>query len=128
VVVPPAPPGLVDAARVARGKAVYELLECNTCHGATGRGDGPSAARLAPDTWGNPQKPFNFTKGKLKSGGAPEDVYRTFMTGLNGTAMPSYYDILSEPDGENVFEGDGWALVAYVLSLRDGGAAPAEER
>jgi len=40
------------------------------------------------------------------------------MTGLNGTAMPSYYDILSEPDGEYIFHGDAWALVAYVLSLR----------
>jgi mono/diheme cytochrome c family protein len=126
--VPPTPSGLTDAARVARGAAVYELLECGTCHGASGRGDGPSAAKLPPDTWGNPQKPFNFTKGKLKSGGAPADVYRTFMTGLNGTAMPSYYDILSEPDGEYVFDGDGWALVAYVLSLRESGAPPAEGR
>ncbi len=125
---PPVPAGLMDSARVARGAEVYELLECGTCHGATGRGDGESAAKLPPDTWGNPQKPFNFTKGKLKSGGAPEDVYRTFMTGLNGTAMPSYQDILSEPDGEYVFEGDGWALVAYVLSLRESGASPAEDR
>ena len=41
------------------------------------------------DAWGNPQHPFDFTKGRLKSGAAPEDVYRTFMTGLNGTAMLS---------------------------------------
>ena len=113
------------ATRVTRGAAVYELLECGTCHGDRGMGDGPSAAKLPPDTWGNPQKPFNFTKGALKSGGAPHDVYRTFMTGLNGTAMPSYQDILSEPDGEYVLEGDAWALVAYVLSLRD---HPAEDR
>ena len=61
---------------------------------------------------------INFTKGKLKGGGAPEDVYRTFMTGLNGTAMPSFYDIFAEPDGESLFEGDAWHLVSYVLSLR----------
>jgi len=126
--VPPAPRDLGDAARIARGAAVYELLECGTCHGASGRGDGPSAAKLPPDTWGHHQKPFNFTKGKLKSGGAPADVYRTFMTGLNGTAMPSYYDILSEPDGEYIFDGDGWALVAYVLSLREHDKQPAEGR
>jgi cytochrome c oxidase cbb3-type subunit 2 len=105
---------------VARGQAVYELLECGTCHGAEGRGDGPSAHSLGADAWGNPQKPFNFTKGALKSGGAPQDVYRTFMTGLNGTAMPSYHDILAEPDGEYILNGDAWALVAYVLSLRTG--------
>jgi mono/diheme cytochrome c family protein len=125
---PPTPTDLADPDRIARGAAVYQLLECSTCHGATGHGDGPSAANLPPDTWGHPQKPFNFTKGALKSGGAPVDVYRTFMTGLNGTAMPSYYDILSEPDGEYVKEGDAWALVAFVLSLRAHGVPAAEER
>jgi mono/diheme cytochrome c family protein len=128
IAIPPAPPGLMDATRVSRGRAVYELLECGTCHGERGTGDGPSAATLPPDAWGNPQKPFNFTKGALKSGGAPEDVYRTFMTGLNGTAMPSYHDILAEPDGEYVLEGDAWTLVAYVLSLRADGTARPEDR
>jgi cytochrome c oxidase cbb3-type subunit 2 len=118
IVVPSAPADLTAPATVARGQTVYELLECGTCHGAVGRGDGPSAHSLEADAWGNPQKPFNFTKGALKSGGAPQDVYRTFMTGLNGTAMPSYYDILAEPDGEYILDGDAWALVAYVLSLR----------
>ena len=81
-----------------------------------------SAKSLPPDAWGHPQKPFNFTKGKLKGGGAPADVYRTFMTGLNGTAMPSFYDIFAEPDGEYIKPGDDWNLVAYVRSLRTKGA------
>jgi len=81
-------------------------------------GDGPSARTLPADTWGNPQKPFNFTKGRLKSGAEPQDVYRTFMTGLNGTAMPSYEDIFASPDGENIKDGDAWNLVSFVLSLR----------
>ena len=119
IFVPEPPPDLESAAYVARGRVVYEALECGTCHGDGGRGDGPSAGQLEPDTWGNPQKPFNFTKGELKSGGAPSDVYRTFMTGLNGTAMPSYYDIFAAPDGEFIQEGDAWNLVAYVLSLRE---------
>ena len=46
------------------------------------------------------------------------------MTGLNGTAMPSYADIFAEPDGENIKEGDAWNLVAYIVSLRTP-AAPA---
>lgn len=116
--IPPPPADLESPERIARGQVVYETLECGTCHGPEGRGDGPSAKTLPPDAWGNPQKPFNFTKGKLKSGGAPEDVYRTFMTGLNGTAMPSYYDIFAEPDGEYIQPGDGWNLVAFVRSLR----------
>jgi cytochrome c oxidase cbb3-type subunit 2 len=120
--VPPPPPTLGSTASVARGRALYEMLECTACHGTSGRGDGPSARTLPPDTWNNPQKPFNFTKGALKSGPNPGDVYRTFMTGLNGTAMPSYADIFAEPDGENIREGDAWNLVSYVLSLR----APAD--
>ena len=118
VPIPPRPATVGAPESIARGRTVFELLECATCHGAQGQGDGPSAKTLAPDTWGNPQKPFNFTKGRLKSGAAPEDVYRTFMTGLDGTAMPSYEDVFAAPDGESLFEGDAWHLVSYVLSLR----------
>jgi cytochrome c oxidase cbb3-type subunit 2 len=116
--VPAAPPSVGSAESVARGRELYQLLECSACHGSGGRGDGPSAASLEPDAWGNPQKPFDFTKGRLKSGPTREDIYRTFMTGLNGTAMPSFYDIFAEPDGENIREGDAWHLVSYILSLR----------
>ncbi len=115
----PEPPATLGSAESAvRGKQLYTLLECTACHGETGKGDGPSAPTLDPDAWGNKQKPFDFTKGRLKSGPTPKDVYRTFMTGVGGTAMPSYADIFGEPDGENIKEGDAWNLVSYVLSLR----------
>ena len=39
------------------------------------------------------------------------------MTGVSGTAMPSYADIFSDPDGENIKVGDAWNLVSYILSL-----------
>jgi cytochrome c oxidase cbb3-type subunit 2 len=118
VFIPQPPPTLGSAEAVARGRELYELLECAACHGAGGRGDGPSATTMEPDAWGNKQRPFDFTKGRLKSGAAPEDVYRTFMTGLNGTAMPSYYEIFAEPDGDAIRAGDAWNLVSYILSLR----------
>lgn len=125
----PAPPATLGSPQsIARGRELYEMLECGRCHGDTGHGDGPSAATLTPDSWGNPQKPFDFTKGALKSGAAPEDVYRTFMTGLNGTAMPSFADVFEEPDGESIHAGDAWNLVSYIMSLRrapvTAGAAP----
>jgi mono/diheme cytochrome c family protein len=122
----PAPPATLGSPEsVARGRQLYEMLECGRCHGDAGHGDGPSAATLAPDSWGNPQKPFDFTKGALKSGAAPEDVYRTFMTGLNGTAMPSYGDVFDEPDGDSIKPGDAWNLVSYILSLRAPSRKPA---
>jgi cytochrome c oxidase cbb3-type subunit 2 len=94
------------------------MLGCRACHGESGRGDGPSAQTLAPDAWGNPQKPFDFTSGRLKSGPTPQDVYRTFMVGVGGTAMPAFGDVFANPDGETFRAGDAWHLVSYILSLR----------
>lgn len=119
IYLPAEPDFLGSAASVARGEQLYDMLDCGRCHGAGGQGDGPSAKTLVPDSWGNPQVPFNFTRGALKGGGEPVDVYRTFMTGLNGTAMPSYGDVFAEPDGEAIREGDAWHLVSFILSLRN---------
>ncbi len=118
IYVPPPPEWLGSEKSVKRGAELYDMLGCAACHGQTGEGNGSSAASLAPDAWGNPQKPFNFTLGNLKSGPTPQDVYRTFMTGVGGTAMPSFGDIFGEPDNESIFEGDAWNLVSYILSLR----------
>jgi len=118
IYLPPPPAWVGSPEAVARGKQLYQMLDCAKCHGESGLGDGPSAATLQPDIWGNPQRPFNFTKGRLKGGARVEDIYRTFMTGIGGTAMPSFADIFDQPDGENIFKDDAWNLVSYVLSLR----------
>lgn len=122
---PPAPDEvLVDLATVeppprtadllARGRKVYERMNCGECHGASGRGDGPAAPTLR-NRDGERADLFDFTSGDYKGGSSPAEVYRTFMTGLEGTPMPSFADAL--PD-----ETDRWALVYYCLSLgRDRG-------
>jgi mono/diheme cytochrome c family protein len=112
----PAPPP-VTPERVARGRQLYADAECLACHGAGGRGDGPSAPTLK-DASGLPIPTTDLTaRRRFKNGARPEDVYRTLMTGLSGTPMPSYADAL-EPD-------QAWDLVHYVLSLsgRAGGRA-----
>ncbi len=101
---PPFTPQLAE-----KGKEVWNRAQCASCHGATGKADVPTATSLRDD-WGFPITPRDFTSGPLKVGEAPEDLYRAFMTGLNGTPMPSYVDTLT-PD-------DAWALVAFVRSLR----------
>jgi len=118
IFVPSPPATLGSAESIARGQELYEMLGCRACHGGGGRGDGPSAATLAPDHWGNKQKPFDFTSGQLKSGPMPQDVYRTFMVGVGGTAMPAFGDIFNNPDGETFRQGDAWHLVSFILSLR----------
>jgi cytochrome c oxidase cbb3-type subunit 2 len=88
VAVPLAPDDLDDPARIRRGRVVYVAMQCSQCHGVDGAGTGATRTEYV-DAWGNPQKAFNFTRGSLKSGNAPEDIYRTFHTGLR-SIMPSY--------------------------------------
>ena len=108
---PPPTPELLE-----RGRKLYDEQKCGDCHGADGSGDGPSAPTLK-DNDGRPSDVFDFTWGVYKGGYDPIDVYRTFVTGLNGTPMPSYAP--SVPD-----ERDRWALVHYCRSLsRDRGLA-----
>ena len=121
IYIPDPPDSFGSPQAVSRGRELYELLECTACHGTSGRGDGPSVSEIAADAWGNPQRPFDFTQGQLRGGPTVKDVYRTFMTGIGGTAMPSYADIFAEPDGEYIKEGDAWNLVSYIISLRGHG-------
>jgi cytochrome c oxidase cbb3-type subunit 2 len=105
----PDPPTFVGTAlSVAKGKRVYDDMQCKACHGEGGRGDGPSAAELT-DSEGSRIKPFDFTTGLLKGGRSVKDIYRTFTTGLDGTPMPSY--------GEVIPEEDRWHMISYVLYL-----------
>jgi len=75
---------------------VYRTLQCWSCHGNAGKGDGPSSNELVDD-WESPIRPFDFTTGAFKFGDSPADVFRTFNTGLNGTPMPSFYDTILYP-------------------------------
>ena len=84
------------AALIQEGRMVYRTLQCWSCHGNAGKGDGPSANDLVDD-WETPIRPFDFSTGAFKFGDSPADVYRTFNTGLNGAPMPSFYDTILYP-------------------------------
>lgn len=99
----------MTAERIARGKQLYADAECLACHGTTGRGDGPSAPTLKDSRELPIAAPDLRNPRRFKNGARPEDIYRTLVTGLAGTPMPSYGDAL-EPD-------QTWDLVFYVLSL-----------
>jgi cytochrome c oxidase cbb3-type subunit I/II len=81
---------------IREGRLVYRVLQCWTCHGNGGNGNGPSAGALFDD-WEVPIRPLDFTTGNFKFGDSPADVYRTFNTGLNGTPMPSFFDTILYP-------------------------------
>ncbi len=107
LVIPPEPQD--DTQSQARGRDVFNRVQCQACHGDHGEGDGPASSSLRDET-GQPIAPFNFIHGELHCGSRPEDLYRTFMTGMDGTPMPSFAASL-EPH-------DAWDLVHYVRSLR----------
>lgn len=87
VEVPKAPAS--TPALVAEGKHAFMLLDCWTCHGPRGKGNGNAAKGLV-DGWGNPIKPHNLTRTSYKNGATAEDIYRTIHTGLNGTPMSAF--------------------------------------
>lgn len=90
-----------------QGKTLFEK-QCAVCHGKAGGGDGPAADFLFP-------KPRNFTTGTFKvrstpSGSPPtdQDLFRTIINGMPGSAMPGF-TFLSETER--------WGLVAFVKGL-----------
>jgi mono/diheme cytochrome c family protein len=118
---PPAPdellalpePPEVTSELVAEGREAYDTMRCGQCHGPEGRGDGLSAPTLR-DSEGQPFPAADFTQGIYKSGGGSRELYRTMLTGMSGTPMPSYADALQS-------ERQAWAIVAYLESLAPSG-------
>ena len=107
-------PGRVTEEGMADGRAVYELIECNRCHGAEGRGDGTSSPTLADDN-GMPIYAADLTENwKNNGGGTVEDVYRRLRTGLDGTPMPGFSDLI---EAGVITDDQLWNLSHFVRSL-----------
>jgi mono/diheme cytochrome c family protein len=105
----PAEPALTLQS-IQHGKELFTKLECWKCHGPEGRGDGPSASTLT-DSNDQPIRPYNFAAGsRFKCGTSNHDLYKIFMTGLDGTPMPSFADVI-KPE-------DAWDLVHYLRTLQ----------
>lgn len=100
--VPQAPDDLNLDQRIARGRIVYLAMQCGKCHGSDGAGTGATQTEYT-DAWGNPQRAFNFALGRLKGGDDPEDIYRTFHTGLR-SIMPSYGGVTLASANRQTFE------------------------
>ena len=85
---------------VAKGKAVF-AVNCASCHGNEGLGNGPAAAALNP-------KPRNFHEGYWRYGGGVARVVQTISMGSPGTAMAAFTIIPLE---------DRFALAHFVRSF-----------
>jgi len=108
----PAEPA-VTRESITHGGELFQKMECWKCHGQQGRGDGPSAATLT-DSKDQPIRPYNFADGaddsRFKCGETNQDLYRIFMTGVDGTPMPSFADVIQP--------SDAWDLVHFLRTLQ----------
>ena len=82
---------------VKLGAAVY-AANCASCHGVTGKGDGPAAARLEPP-------PIAFTDSGRASQRSVFALYQIVGQGIPGTAMPAF---------DRLSDGDRWAVATYL--------------
>jgi len=101
------PPPRATAQTVARGREVYDEMQCGKCHGEDGSGNGWASRDELRGPLGRYFDPRSFRDGIYRSGYRPRDLYRTIVTGLDGTPMAAYEDSLP-PD-------DVYSLIYYLL-------------
>ena len=100
----PVPLAPVSAPSIARGAALFGST-CAACHGATGNGHGPDAAKLSTP-------PIAFTDAARARERSVFALYQVITQGIDGTAMQSFADLPSQ---------DRWALAfrAGTFALTD---------
>jgi putative membrane protein len=96
-----APTGVVGDAQLAAGQRLY-AANCASCHGLSGRGDGPGSAELTPP-------PSDFADHMRPGKHTDPQVFLAIHQGLRGSAMRSYKDELTADEI--------WQLVAYLRTF-----------
>lgn len=89
-----------DAESLTTGKAIW-AKHCQSCHGKTGKGDGPKAAQLKT-------LPGDFTKAQTQGQTDGELFYKT---SEGKEDMPSFKKKI--PDQEDI-----WAVINYVREFK----------
>jgi mono/diheme cytochrome c family protein len=95
---PPPLPVLSTEASLRAGKAVYERLDCGSCHGSDGTGKDAVAVDLQDD-WGYTLRPTNLSEPWTFRGGSDANaIYMRIRGGIDGAPMPSYAASASEKE------------------------------
>ena len=87
---------------LALGRHIYQS-QCASCHGVSGQGDGPAGQNLDP-------APRDFHEESVMKISSPFKFYNILLTGIEGTGMASYADILTEEEL--------WSTAFYLSGLR----------
>lgn len=104
---------------IARGQQLFlntAKTACASCHGTTGRGDGPAVNDKKNDPPhqggdGLPNKPRDLTTGRFKGGREKERLYPRILHGIPGTPMPPHTKLTPDEVQD---------LIDFVLSLKTG--------
>ena len=106
------PSGGAQALKI--GRQFYDSIGCRKCHGDQGRGDGPSAPTLKDDA-NLPMFAADLHQNwRFHGGGDVAAIYHRLRTGLDGTPMPSFSDLI---DQKFLTADELWHLAQYVRSL-----------
>ncbi len=89
------------------GEQVYAAY-CRGCHGATGRGDGPMAARMKPPPRDLVGGDYRFRTTPYGQPPTLLDIFRVVTGGLSGTPMSPFADLPEE---------QRWAVAEYLRTL-----------
>lgn len=93
-----------DANAIAAGKVVYEA-KCASCHGVSGKGDGPAGSALTPPAANLVEavsdSSVDFLYYRIAEGGAMEPY---------NSAMPANKSLLSEDEI--------WQVVSYISTIK----------
>ena len=89
---------------VAQGEAIYQGKgTCFTCHGVTGKGDGPAGLELRP-------RPRDFTNPKFHELRTDGELFWVIRNGSSGTRMFSYSPSV-------ITEEETWMVIHYLRTL-----------
>lgn len=86
---------------IAAGQALYSI-QCASCHGETGKGDGPVGLTLNP-------RPADLVQHAVQGIHPDAQLFEWITNGFLGTAMPSFKTVLSDTDR--------WHLVNFIRTL-----------
>jgi high-affinity iron transporter len=90
------------AVDLAEGHALFQKT-CASCHGTSGKGDGPAGAAM------NPRPPAVGDAATMRDV-SPATMYRIISVGIGGTPMTGY--------AAQMTPEQRWNIVSYLMSLR----------
>jgi mono/diheme cytochrome c family protein len=90
-----------DSESVAAGQTLF-IANCASCHGPTGKGDGPVGLTLNPH-------PADLSQHAIPGVHTDAQLYEWITNGFPGSAMPAWKATLSDTDR--------WNLVNFIRTL-----------